>query len=118
MTDPTFGLLLRKTREGCNRTQGWLAKQVGISNIYLSDIERAARHPPSVDRITAIAAALGVDAAPLIEAAMETAFAGKLTFTSAAARKTAAALLSVWSRLTDEQYEQLQRCIAQLEGGE
>ncbi len=64
-----FGDLLRKHRRKAGKTLGDIAKLLGVSVVFLSDVERGNRRPLSNDRIVKIASFLGQDPTPLIEAA-------------------------------------------------
>ena len=64
-----FGDVLRKQRRQAGKTLGNLAEVLGISVVYLSDVERGNRKPLSNERIFKIAEFLKTDASPLIEAA-------------------------------------------------
>lgn len=64
-----FGDVLRKQRRQAGKTLGNLAEVLGISVVYLSDVERGNRKPLSNERILKIAEFLKTDASPLIEAA-------------------------------------------------
>lgn len=64
-----FGDLLRKHRRKADRTLGDIARLLGVSVVFLSDVERGNRRPLSNERIVKIAAFLDQDPSPLIEAA-------------------------------------------------
>ena len=64
-----FGDLLRRMRRAADLTMGQVATVLGISVVYLSDVERGNRKPFSNDRIIKIAELLKEDPAPLMEAA-------------------------------------------------
>jgi len=64
-----FGELLRKMRRKADKTLGDVARLLGISVVYVSDVERGNRKPFGNERIVQIAKFLGEDASPLIEAA-------------------------------------------------
>lgn len=64
-----FGDLLRKLRRNADRTLGEVAKEIGVSIVYLSDVERGNRKPFGTDRLIEIASYLNADAAMLIGAA-------------------------------------------------
>jgi len=64
-----FGELLRKLRRKENKNLGDVARLLGVSVVYVSDVERGNRKPFSNERIIRIASFLGEDPAPLIEAA-------------------------------------------------
>lgn len=64
-----FGDVLRRTRQNSENTLGDVAKLLGVSVVYVSDIERSNRRPFSNERILKIAKFLKTDPAPLISAA-------------------------------------------------
>ena len=64
-----FGDVLRKQRRQTGRTLGDLSKLLGLSVVYLSDVERGNRRPLNKERILKVAKYLETDAAILIETA-------------------------------------------------
>lgn len=56
----TIGQLVREHRIKCNKTQIEIAKEIGISRNYLSDIEND-RYMPSVPVMVALSKRLGVN---------------------------------------------------------
>ena len=64
-----FGDLLRELRRQANRTLGDVARVLGVSVVYVSDVERGNRKPFSTERLVQIANYLGTDPMPLIEVA-------------------------------------------------
>jgi transcriptional regulator with XRE-family HTH domain len=64
-----FGDLLRRLRRKANRTLGDVARLLGVSVVYLSDVERGNRRPLSHERILKVAIYLEVDPAALMKAA-------------------------------------------------
>ena len=64
-----FGDALRKTRRNADKTLGNVAKLLGVSVVYVSDVERGNRRPFSNERIIKIASFVKTDPAPLIAAA-------------------------------------------------
>jgi transcriptional regulator with XRE-family HTH domain len=65
-----FGGLLHRARVAVRRSLRDVGQEVGLSAIYLSEIERGGRRPPATPYIMRLAAALNTDSAPLLEAAM------------------------------------------------
>ncbi len=63
-----FGDLLRRLRRKTNRTLGDVARVLGVSVVYLSDVERGNRRPLSHERILKVAAFLDIDPTELMEA--------------------------------------------------
>ncbi len=64
-----FGDLLRQQRRKADKTLGDVARLLGVSVVFLSDVERGNRRPLGNERLIRIGELLGVDPAPLIEAA-------------------------------------------------
>ena len=64
-----FGDTLRKTRQKAKRTLGDVARMLGVSVVYVSDVERGNRRPFGNERILKVARFLEADPAPLIAAA-------------------------------------------------
>ncbi len=46
-----FGSYLRKLREDRNLRQADLAEKIGVSTVYVSDIERGLRKPPDSEKL-------------------------------------------------------------------
>ena len=64
-----FGSTLRRHRRQAGKTLGDLARLLGISIVYVSDVERGNRRPLSNARILKAAGFLGADPGHLIRAA-------------------------------------------------
>ena len=64
-----FGDLLRRLRRKADKTLGDVARELGISVVYLSDVERSNRKPFTNARLIKLAMFLEADAEALIEAA-------------------------------------------------
>lgn len=64
-----FGDLLRKLRRNAGKTLGDVARLLGVSVVYVSDVERGNRKPFSNERIIQISNFLGEPPDPLMEAA-------------------------------------------------
>ena len=62
-----FGDLLRKLRRKADKTLGDVARLLGVSVVYVSDVERGNRKPFSNERIVLIARFLGESPDLLIE---------------------------------------------------
>lgn len=61
-----FGDTLRRTRQEAGKTLGDVARLLGLSVVYVSDVERGNRRPFSNERILKVATFLKTDPAPLI----------------------------------------------------
>lgn len=66
-----FGVLLRKVRKAAEKTLGDLADELGVSVVYVSDVERGNRAPLKRESIERAAEFLGADARGLQKAAAE-----------------------------------------------
>ena len=64
-----FGDVLRRARHDAEKTLGDVARLLGVSVVYVSDVERGNRRPFGNERILKIANFLDADPAPLITAA-------------------------------------------------
>jgi transcriptional regulator with XRE-family HTH domain len=64
-----FGDLLRQQRRKADKTLGDVARLLGVSVVFLSDVERGNRRPLNNERLVRIAEFLGQDPTLLIEAA-------------------------------------------------
>lgn len=67
----TFGETIRSARESRGLSQQSVADHLGVSNTYVSDLERGARNMLDVGRIAALAEVLGLDATELVWSAVE-----------------------------------------------
>lgn len=64
-----FGAMVRRLRKRIGMSIRELAEQAGISNAYLSQIERGERNPPSPEQLRKLAPHLQVTVGELMEAA-------------------------------------------------
>jgi transcriptional regulator with XRE-family HTH domain len=82
-----------------------LGRAVGLSAVFISDLERGARRPPPAPVIVKIAERLGVDPEPLLEASLRERDRVELTVDhdEASENRTTAALTlaRVWDELDD-----------------
>lgn len=104
-----FGDLLRQVREDARVSMGTLARHLGISVPYLSDVERGNRLPFNNERIRNIAVFLKVDPVPLLTAAARSRGFFELTASSISptAERVGAALLRGWPTLSDDKLNQI-----------
>jgi transcriptional regulator with XRE-family HTH domain len=65
----SFGQVLRQLRRKAGKTLGDMARLLGVSAVYVSDVERGNRKPFTRDRILKIADHLGADPNELLRAA-------------------------------------------------
>ncbi len=70
MEAKSFGTTLRRIRRERKKTLRELAGVLGLSIVYVSDIERGNRRPLRKPQILRLCAWLGADPAPLLEAAV------------------------------------------------
>ncbi len=86
-----------------------LASQLGLSPIYVSDMETGRRNPPSVDIATKWAAALELPPEEFVTSALMDAPAIKFDLVGKPqkAREAITLLARTWEALTEEQQEQL-----------
>lgn len=63
----SFGVALRAARRRAGKSQADLAKYLGISTAYVSDMERGYRSPLTNDRLEKAARYLDADVMPLLE---------------------------------------------------
>jgi transcriptional regulator with XRE-family HTH domain len=64
-----FGDLLRQQRRKADKTLGDISRLLGVSVVFLSDVERGNRRPLTNERILKIAEFLDLDPTMLMEAA-------------------------------------------------
>jgi transcriptional regulator with XRE-family HTH domain len=107
-----FGSLLRKFREATGLSMGQLARYLGVSTPYLSDVERGRRTPLSEQRIQQAVHFLGLgqnDHRKLVAAAAESRgfFELGTASTSAAKQEFGAALARGWASLDDERVKRM-----------
>src|SRR5690606_34136955 len=104
----TFGETLRRCREQAKKTMGALARELGVSPAYLSDVERGNRPPLVEERLKKAARFLDVEPETLIAAAV----AERGTIRLNADRgehqlEAGVALMRTWDNLTPEQYQKI-----------
>lgn len=99
-----FGELLRRLRKGKAKSMGDVARHLGVSVPYISDVERGYRPPLTEERIRDVARFLSTNPKPLLEAAAESRSQFRLdaTTVSSTARQVGAALERRWSDLSDD----------------
>ena len=104
-----FGPFLRSIREKLGKTMRQVADLLGVSVVYISDIERGRRNPPSEDKIRAIAKFFQMPPDDLLEKAAED--RGKveleLTGTSPKISEAALVLARKWPSMTEAKANEL-----------
>jgi transcriptional regulator with XRE-family HTH domain len=108
-----FGDGLRALREKTPISLNQLARKMGWSAVYQSDVERGRAYPPNINRLKDFARHLGVDALELIE--LVTVEKKSIRLEINPERKiqlhTATILVSQWDTLTDEQLKEIERIV-------
>jgi transcriptional regulator with XRE-family HTH domain len=107
-----FGSLLRDLREKARVGLGTLAKELGISAAYLSDVERGYRAPFTRDKIIRIGEFLAIDPTGLIvTAARGRGYYELPMMENPAAQTVGAALMRGWPSLNDDDLEKIKKIL-------
>lgn len=93
------------------KTMGQVAREVGISVSYLSDVELDNRRPFGTDKIVAVARAIGADTKDLMQHALMARGSFLLESSGPKAVEVGAALARSWSELSDEDLEQIRNIV-------
>lgn len=106
--DQSFGKTFRELREAARVTLRAVAKHMGWSPAYVSDIERGRRTPPTNQNITKMAKAINVEPRPLIILA-ETERSAKVILYSETIdqKETALTLSKAWPHLTKQDLQDI-----------
>ena len=109
----TFGRLLRQARSQAERSMGELARHLGVSVVYVSDVENGNRPPFTKERVLSAAEYLKTDVEPLLAAAAKTRGVFELDArkVSQKAQEGGAALMRGWPDLTDEELEGIEEIV-------
>ena len=108
MEKRTFGQLLRQCREDAGKTLKDVAARLGLSVVYLSDIERSRRNPPTAEAIKKIADFIGCPARQLLDQADIDRKRVEIPIASAGNSTEAALVLARrWPDLTDDQLQHI-----------
>lgn len=104
-----FGSLLRQIRTSKEMVLKELADKMNWTVVYVSDIERGRRNPPSGAHIRKIAEILGVRANKLLNAADEDRGFVELNLNDHGSAKTQAALTLArsWNTLDEEDWDEI-----------
>lgn len=106
----TYGSVQRAARKKAEKTMDDLAKFLGVSVSYVSDVERGYRQPWTNERILQIANFLGTEPVPLIRAAGTARGAFVLNAdVTPAGRDAGASLMRVWNELSDDDFRELEK---------
>ena len=113
MPKGSFGQFMRTRREIAGVTLQSLAKHVGYSTVYLSDIERGQRNPPSASVCIKVAQYLGTPQEDFLEqAALERQYVHlSLTDDRPRAAKVALMLARRWASLTKAQLNAIRKIL-------
>ncbi|RKG66726.1 XRE family transcriptional regulator [Corallococcus sp. CA054B] len=114
----TFGEMMRTQRLKTGKTMGDLARYLGVSVTYVSDVERGTRAPLTPEKILKVANYLDVDSKPLLASAALSRGAFELNVnvaTSAKAMEVGALLMRGWSDLSDDELGDIQKIIRRKE---
>lgn len=104
-----FGPFLRSVREKLGKTMRQVADVLGVSVVYISDIERGRRNPPSEKMIKSMAEFLQISPEILLEKAAQE--KGKVELeikgTNPKVSEAALVLARKWPNLTEEKANEL-----------
>lgn len=108
-----FGELLRRRREEAGRTLLELAGFLGLSQPYVSDVERGRRAPFRADRLGRIARYLETDFDELYDAALQSRDVFELDARDVTdqARRVGSLLVRKWPDLSDAELSRIQRVL-------
>ncbi len=108
-----FGDLLRATRKRSGNSMLDLARHLGVSVVFISDVERGNRAPFTPERIMRVTEFLGADPEPFLLAAAKTrgSFELDATQVSGKARQVGAALMRGWTDLGERDLEKIARIV-------
>lgn len=112
-----FGKLLRSFREAAGVSMGALARHLGVSVTYISDVERGTRAPLTSERISNAAELLKLAPQRVKEldaAAGEARGFFELGITSPVAREVGATLMRGWPRYSDTDLHKLKEFLDSL----
>lgn len=105
-----FGQILRRLRSEKGKTMGQLARELGISVTFLSDVELGRRPPFPADRIDEVVRALSLspsEATELVAASHERRGLRLSAPSTAAAAEFSAALQRGWETFDDDTFRKL-----------
>jgi len=115
-----FGDLLRKIRKRSGKTMFQLAQHLGVSVVFISDVERGNRAPLTAERILKLTEFLSLDPEPFLLAAAKSrgSFELDATRVSGNAQRVGAALMRGWAELKEEDLEKIARIVRRRGGKE
>lgn len=108
-----FGDLLRAARKRSGKSMRDLARHLGVSIVFISDVERGNRAPLKPERIMSATEFLGVNPEPFLLAAAKSkgSFELDATGVSGKARQVGAALMRGWTNLGEGDLEKIARIV-------
>ncbi len=107
-----FGQALRKHRQKAGLYLKDVAEKMGWSTVYLSDLERDRRNPPSPEKIKKLADILGIPSGILLEAASRTREVIELPLEKGSTASEIALMLArSWDGLTKEDAEKIKKIL-------
>lgn len=114
-----YGRRLRDARKAADKTMEDVANFLGISTVYVSDVERGKRAPWHMDRTLKVAEFLRTDPSPLLAAAVEVggAFVIRANNPAPNAQEVGAALMRGWDQLTPEDLNSIRHIVEVRTGG-
>jgi len=112
-----FGVLLREFRENKGESMGALARHLGVSVAYLSDVERGHRPPLVQEKIINAALFLDADLRQLLRAAGEArgAFHLETVGVSPEAREVGAMLAQQWHGMSHQKLTKMRKVLEESE---
>jgi transcriptional regulator with XRE-family HTH domain len=110
-----FGAFFRKVREDLRVSMGQVARYLGVTVSYVSDVELGKRAPFTDDRIKQASSYLGVNPEPFIELAGRCRGFFEIRPQNPMQYKVGAALARRFGELSEEQLERLQEIVGEEE---
>jgi transcriptional regulator with XRE-family HTH domain len=112
----TFGELLQQRRVAARISLRDLGRYVGLSAVYISDIEGGSRRPPASSIIVKMAERLGVDPEPLLQASVAQRNTVELPLPKDDKSKRVEAALALarkWDQLGDDDLDKITRILSE-----
>lgn len=94
-------------REGAKQSMGEVARRLGVTVPFLSDVERGNRGPLAPAKLLVVCALLGVDPTELLELAARSRGTFELDATTPERARAGAVLLRSWEHLSNDALEEL-----------
>ena len=107
-----FGRKFRRWRKEAGLTMGEVARKLGLSIPYISDIERGTRPPPRVEILKKAARILGRDPRDVVVSAAQSRGRYELSTTPTPKhQEVGASLLRSWENLSQEKLKEIERVL-------